>query len=133
MKIYKLTDRIKVQISDVTFWLSPLSADQKAELMSQTKIVKGEEKTDGWKVTLLTLKYSIKAIEGLVDVDDEPYQLSFDPDGTLSLDCVNELMQIECSTDLMLAATSLMNKIKDPELPGVKVTLPASKKKSVSE
>jgi hypothetical protein len=78
MIIYKMSDRIPVEIGELRFWISPLSYGQKMDLSNCSSVVSGEQKIDGVKFASLLLKYSIKEIEGLTNFDGTEYKLSFD-------------------------------------------------------
>lgn len=107
MKIFKTTDKIPFSIGDVKIWISPMSFGHKVEIQSTTKLKGGVEVSDGFKVALLTLKYSVKEIEGVSNADGTPYQLEFEEDGkSLTDDCVNELFQLEHSPKVIRACNS---------------------------
>ncbi len=113
-RIYRLTDRIKVKIDDITVTIRPLSKDEKAEI--QQSVIKGRAKGDFVEATrgiVLALKYAVKGIDGLIDSDDKPYQLQFDEHKNLTDDCVSELLNMEVTGKLTMVCISLANKIPD--------------------
>ena len=132
MIIYRLTDRIPIQIGEIRFWVSPLSYEQKIRLSELTKLKGGKEVIDQPRVVAHCLKFSLKEVEGLTLADGSPYVLEFDPDGSLSDASVSELLQMEKAPKLMDAVASLANEIKEWSIPGVKIDLksvrPAAKK-----
>lgn len=128
MIVYRTTDRIPVKMGEVTIWVSPFSYEQKVKLSQATKLVSGEEVMDAGKVALLSLKFSVKEVEGLVDTDGQPYELSFDADGTLTEECVGDLMQLDNSGSLAAICYKLSLQIKDHEAPGVVVKTSETRK-----
>lgn len=127
MIVYKMSDRIPVEIGDVKFWVSPLSYGQKMELASCSTMVSGEQKIDGPRFATLLIKFSVKEVEGITNFDGTPYELQFDKDGTLSQECLDEILQIEQSPGLLKAATHLFTSMTDYELDGVKIDMKAVK------
>lgn len=123
MIIYKLTDRIPVQIGDLRFLISPLSSAQKLEIISQVKMSSGKEVHDYTKQALLSIKHGVKKVEGLKCFDGSEYELEFDESGSLTDDSVSELLQMEGSDKLIIVCSTLLNQIKEVNLEGVKVEL----------
>jgi len=134
VKIYRLSDRIRVQIGEITFLISPLTYHQKTEIVSNVTRSGGLEMQSAAQMAYLAIKYSVKGIEGLIDSENNPYQLSFNENG-LTDECVSEIFQLGCKDKLMEVVGSLINKIEDPGIEGVKVILPGdsieTKKKTV--
>jgi hypothetical protein len=120
MIIYKITDRIPIVMGEVKVWISPLTFAQKAALGAATVLRGGKEVTDGFKAAMLSLKYSVKEIEGVQGADGNPYELDFESDGTLTDDCANELFQLECSPLLVKACAKMSNGLSD-EIEGVTI------------
>lgn len=109
-KIYRLTDRIKVKVDDIIITISPLSIQQKSE-------VEAEGASGGsaalLKASLKALKYAIKDIEGLENAEGSAYKLEFDPDGSLSDACLDDLFNVQQSLKLITIALNLVNNIPD--------------------
>lgn len=122
MKVYKLTDRIPVKIDGVTFMVAPLSFEQKAEILSCKKIVKGEETEDHAKMVQLSIKYSVKSVSGLQNADGSEYQLEL-VDGVLSDACISELLSLSIQGKLATACANLMNGISKYDIEGVDIDL----------
>lgn len=113
-RIYRLTDRIKVKIEDVTVTVRPLTKDEKAEI--QQSVIRGRAKGDFKEATqgiVLALKYAVKGIEGIVDSDDKPYQLQYDENKNLTDDCVSDLLNMQHTNKLTMVCIALANKIPD--------------------
>lgn len=141
MKVFRTTDRIPLKIDTLTFWISPLSYHQKAEILSQVVSISGEEKQNYGKMVFLSVKFAVKKVEGLEDSDGKPYRLEFDGE-VLSDDSVNDLLQLDCQAKLTQTCANLMNGIRDSKIEGVEFDLKnvmsgtakgESKKKSVTE
>jgi hypothetical protein len=123
MIVYKMDDRIPVVIGDAKFWVSPLSYEQKIQLAGQTKIKAGEEVSDPVKAALLTLKFSVKEVEGLKCADGSDYHAELDPSGILTDACVSEIFQLETAIPLVTACTALAGSVKEHDIPGVKIDM----------
>lgn len=121
--VYKRTDKIPVKIGPVKFLISPMSWAQKTEILSLTKMVSGQEIPDNFKMAYLSLKYSIKNIEGAVFSDGSEYKLSFDESGNLTDDSLGELLELPCKAELLQVVTAFLNGIHDPKIKGVEVKL----------
>jgi hypothetical protein len=123
MIIYRLTDRIPVEIGEVKFWLSPLSYSQKVVLAELYQMKAGVEHQDTHRAVLLSIKYSVKGVEGIKQSDGSDYALSFDADGTLSDQCVQELLGIDQAKQLVDACQYLSLVIKEHQIEGVRIDL----------
>lgn len=111
-KILRLSDRVKLKIKDVTFYLAPLSNDKKIEISSCTKMQSGEVVFDHARAQHIYLKHSLKDIEGIETYDGEVYKLEFEGD-SLTDDCVSEIFSLEQRGDLMSCAWQILNGIPD--------------------
>jgi len=135
MIIYKTTDRIKVKIGEVTFHLSPLTWDQKQDILNDAKLSEG--KPSNRNSTYKSLKYAIKSVEGISLADGTAYQVDLD-NGILSDACVEDILNLELSPKLILACYSMVqgvpNNIYNPmtgeKIEGVEIVRKDSKKKS---
>ncbi len=86
-KIYRLSDKIRLAVDDLTITISPLSIHQKAAIEDAAR----DGSAKGlMQASALAIKYAVKSIDGLEDSDGKPYGLNFDEDGTLSEDIVND-------------------------------------------
>ena len=138
MIIYKPSDRILLKIGDISLKVSPLTALQKANLMSLTKMSAGREVADTSLMAIMTIKYSVKEIYGVdaTFADGTEFSLSYDPDGTLSEESLTAIMQIlDNGTLTQIAAQLLTTGVQSIKVPGVEVDAGKSvevKKKSAS-
>jgi hypothetical protein len=125
VKIYRLTDRIPVQIGDATFWLAPLSGHQQTELLQMTVLQGGEEKFRALDHAKKAISMSVKRVEGITYSDDEPYVLSFvdnDESKELTAECAEELMRLDGADKLVrVCGQFALQDIRDPKLEGVTV------------
>lgn len=125
MKIYTMADRLTVKIGELTFKLAPLSYKQKTEIRGLYTIGKKED------AAILTMKYSIKDVDGLETISGEKFKLSFDENG-LSEESLDNLLNSMEAPKLILACANLMDAIPnvmvvpgtDKPLEGVKIIDP---------
>jgi hypothetical protein len=135
MMVYRTSDRIPVSVGELKFLLSPLSAEQKNSLMDCKKMQGGQEVVDSIGLAYLAIKYAVKGVEGLESSDGSPFVLDFDPDGTISKECVEVLFELsmESGGKLSNVCSSLINGVNfAAKVPGVEVDLKgviSSKKK----
>ena len=117
--IYRKTDKIKVQIDDISIKVTPLSYSEKMEINELMSKALTEKKMkyamDG---TILAIKYSLKAITGLETPDGESYQLEMD-NKQVTDDCINDLLNMKYSQKLAAVCASLVHgvghEIVDPQ------------------
>jgi hypothetical protein len=119
--VLKMSDRVNVKIGKVSFSLAPMNYLQKQSIAACTRMVGGIEELDLLSSQALYLKLSVKEVKGLMGYDKKPYELEFEGD-TLTDDCVSEIMNIEQSQTLAVAAWSFLNGIdKDADIDGAKI------------
>lgn len=140
-KIYRTSDRIKIKVGGddgIILTVSPLNQHQKTEI--QQHLIKSQITKDPTSATLgvtLALKYAVKAIEGIEDMDGNKYQLALQ-DGMLTDDCVQDLLNMELIGPVMMVCSALsngvpkkfMNSITGKELPDVEIIKAESEKKT---
>lgn len=137
-KVFKRSDRIAVKVGDLTFKLAPMTIDQKTEC--QQAFLKGNSKADLKELTkgiILSLKYSVKSVDGLVDANDEPYKVSLDDKGNLTDECIDDLLNLQTGKQLTQICASLTNGIPSEfiddngnKLEGVEILKTSSAEKS---
>lgn len=135
MKIPRLGSKFKVTIQDAIFTVEPLSYEKKAEMGNFTRILAGKEIVDTRKVAHFMIKHSVKAIEGVYDLDNEKYELEFDGD-CLSDNCASEIGLMLISAELQLACMSVasgnyenvINPVNGEVLEGIKIEYVKKKK-----
>jgi len=106
-KIYRLSDRIKLNVDDLEVTIGPLSIHQKAcveEVAASSSLI---------KASIEAMKYAIKDIKGLSDKDGNEYELQRDENGDLSEETLNDLFNLENSYKLVAISLNLVNSIPD--------------------
>lgn len=129
IKVYRLSDRLKLKIGELTFEVAPMTYGQKLEVSQAMTHQGGEQLQDVGKATYLTIKYSVKNVTGIVYPDGSKWKPRFEEDGTLTNELVEELLSLHIKDDLIFACISLMSdfggKVKNPttgeELKGVEI------------
>lgn len=108
-KIYKLSDRKKIQIDDITISVAPLSLDNKSKAMAML--------TEGQKTQNIVLlneaiyyvvQCSLKSLEGVTDSNDEQYKLAFDTEGILTKECLQDLTNMDLTQKLLTVCGQLL-------------------------
>jgi hypothetical protein len=115
-RIYKQSDRIELSFGDIKIKVKPLSYSEKTEI--QSLLVEGQTEKNVQKLqdaTILSLRYALKSIEGVIDSNDEPYQLQFEEDGKLSLESVEDLCNMELSAKLLNSCASFISGVPTEE------------------
>lgn len=107
-RIYRLSDRIKVKIDDITVTISPLSNHQKAEIQTQLLGLHRGDLHAATKGMLLSMKYAVKDIEGLEDADGE-YKCQFDENGHITDETLEDLYNLENSVKLLQVCQELVS------------------------
>ena len=126
MIIFKTTDRVPVKIADVTFWISPLTLDQRRQINDLTKLSGGAEKVDGFSAAEYYVKFGVKSIDGLTLADGSAYQCAYGEDGTLDDATLGDIFQLGCFSQLITACTNL-SAIAANKIEGVSIDLKAVK------
>lgn len=103
-RIYKCTDKIPVKIHDLSVKISPLTFEQKS--LCQSLILTGKQ----MDAAFYALQCSLKELSGVENADGSEYKLQIE-DGIISKDCMNDLLNLEESSDMQLVAISLLNGI----------------------
>lgn len=112
LKVFKRTDKIEIKVgADVSFFVSPMSYLQKGEIAATFFNEGGKMIQDRFKAVFLTLKYSIKDVKGLVSSDGEEYKLSFDNNGNLLDEVVDEILNTPITEEVATIANNLINGI----------------------
>lgn len=110
-RIYKRTDKIRVQIDDIVAVISPLTLDQKTEV--QSKMALGTVKKDLQMVTegvVLAVRYGLRAVEGIQDANGKPYKLEIQDD-MVTRECVSDLFNLEMHKKLVMICSGLVSKV----------------------
>lgn len=105
MIVYTKNDRIKVKMNDLVITLAPLTYMQKSN-------VQNEINKDPMSGSVLTLKYCIKGIDGLQNVDGSKYELQFENE-MLTDEAIDDLTNIHGIESLYIAALNLVNGVPE--------------------
>jgi hypothetical protein len=107
MKIYSPKDRFKVSVESlgIAFVLASLTAKQKGDVLACVTTKGGNQLQDRWEMVKLSLKYSVKGLEGFEDGDGEPLKLIFDDGGNLSDESVDVLLNMGAGQAVMIASS----------------------------
>jgi len=112
MKIYRKTDKISIDIDDVTIKVSPLTYEHKVIVQDQMLQAATGDVKAGLEGAKLAIKYSLKELSGAELADGTPYELELE-NGVLSDDCVEDLTNSGMNTKLTLVCISLLTGIRD--------------------
>lgn len=104
MKIFSTSDRIPFVIGEVRFLISPLTWRQRGELLALMQ-GGGKEAVDRYAFSANCLKFSIKGISGVTQSDGTPYVLEFDENGSLTDECVSDIMSLDSVAELLKVCT----------------------------
>jgi hypothetical protein len=93
----------------IVFVVKPLSYQEKVELQSFTKVQSGVETRSQLEEAKTCLAMAVKEVQGLyTDKENKvPYQLTFEPNGRLTDECVSELLNIPVSPQLIMGCLAL--------------------------
>jgi hypothetical protein len=108
-KIYRLKDRIPVQIDDIVFLVSTLTYEQKEEIQ-MILFNASRDPLAAVRASRLAIKYAVKGVRGIEDQDGNPYELSFE-NGVLTNETIDELFNLEETTKLAVVCSTLLNGI----------------------
>ena len=106
--VYRNTDRIKLKIHDVLFSVKPLSYKEKADITSTISLDGGMQTEDTMSSVQKIMKYSVKEVKGISYPDGTPLKLKFDDNDHLEEDSIDELLNMEITTDLTTALYGFM-------------------------
>ncbi len=134
-RIFRASDRIPVQIDDITVTIAPLTFNQKIELQS-IMISAGKEPLNALKGARLAVKYAVKAVAGIKDMGGNEYKVAMGDDGLITDECVDELLNLQEQPKLIALCSQLIagvpKEIMDPStqqpMKGVTVEAAPAKK-----
>ncbi len=125
MKAFKSTDRIKIQVelidskkkkTKAAFLLAPLTKDQKVAVVGSFKMEGGKVIQSGITMTLMAIKFALKGIEGVEGADGAPYKLSFDAEGNLDDNTLDDILNIPVLSAVIINGAMAMTKGVPTEL-----------------
>ncbi|MFW7381475.1 MAG: hypothetical protein ACOH5I_21885 [Oligoflexus sp.] len=127
MIIWPFNELIPLKIGDLTFKISQLSVEQKM-LLSQflSQIDKDNAEIGGLRAGKRAVQLCLKEVSGLSNPDGSPYQLQKDPQGYLTDNCVEEILGLNVSGQLISICLGLFHgftgeckDIQGNQIPGV--------------
>lgn len=123
-----------MDIGGIVFHLSPLSWNQKQDILNETTLHEGEPTNRN--STYKCIKYAVKKIDGVTLSDGTAYAVEIE-DGVLSDSSVEDILNLELSPTLIMACYSLIhgvptevrNPVTGEKVEGVSIVKSDSKKK----
>lgn len=112
-KILSTKSTFTLKIDDLKFTLKPLNYMHRLEL-DECFIQKGGSNLQKlYRSQSILIKYSLKSVKGIKNHDDSDYELEFNDDGSLTDDCVNDIMNIQQRHKLTTAAMNVLNGVME--------------------
>ena len=111
MIIYTQQDRIKISIHEVDLIVKPLSYKEKINWSNCITNSGGSQNENALTGLGLLLKFSLKEIHGITYSDGTAFTLEFDEANNLTDECIDNLMNLEMTTDLITVMYSLLKGI----------------------
>lgn len=110
--VYKTSDRIKIKVDDIVLYVSPLKYHDKNKI--QALLVSGDVDSIMQGATQ-ALKCAIKDVKGLKLADDHlaDYKLTFDDNGELSDESLDDLMNLQYNAKFSNICLKLVDGIPD--------------------
>jgi hypothetical protein len=119
---------IKVEIEDATFWVNPLTSQQRQEILNFKRTKSGEPEVDVFEMSKRALKYGLKKAQGLLLPDGSEFKLKYEDGYLCDEHCT---LLVDASAAVHTLALKLSQGIAPETGPGIKVSYEApSKKKS---
>lgn len=134
-KIYRITDRIPIKIDTLSISISPLTFDQKTELQT-IMMAAAKDPMHAMTGARLAVKYAVKSVSGIEDLDGNDYQVDLEDDGTLTTESVDALFNMEETAKIIAVCSQLIagvpKVIMDPTtkapMVGVSIDMPKKSK-----
>ncbi len=106
-RIYRTSDRIPVKVDDITVTIAPLTFAQKTELQT-IMLSAAKDPMNAVKGARLAIKFAVKSVAGLEDVNGDKYEVALDSEGLLTDECVDELLNLQEQPKLIALCTQLI-------------------------
>lgn len=125
MIVYRPSDRIPVKISELTFWLAPLTFQQKVHMEDLAMQVQGKKIVDLAQLSFLSVKYCLKILDGDIKYSDgSQFKLEFDKDGILTDDSTNDVLNLgRISLTLIKSCTAMLQDIATAKIEGAEIDI----------
>ena len=93
--IYRTSDRIEIKIDDFKIKIKPMSFEEKSQVIAEIqKAQQTKDMASLQKASLMPIRLALKSIEGVEDINGEPYSLQFDENNHLTDECLNEVLSL---------------------------------------
>jgi hypothetical protein len=109
-KIFRTSDRIPVKIDTITVTVAPLTFDQKTELQT-VMLSASKDPMNAVRGARLAVKYAVKKVDGLEDMDGVRYDVELGEDGLLTDDSVDTLLNMQEYPKLIAVCSQLISGI----------------------
>ena len=106
-RIFRASDRIPVKIDDIVITIAPLTFNQKIELQA-IMMSAGKDPLNALKGARQAVKYAVKAVSGIKDMDGNEYNVAMGEDGLITDDCVDELLNLQEQPKLIALCSQLI-------------------------
>lgn len=114
--IYRKNDRVSVVIDGIEVKISPLTHAQKTELQDHMMKAVNGDMGAAMDSVRLSVKYCLKDIKGVFYLDDDgekrEYRLEIE-DGSLSDDCIDDVLNMPISAKLNSVCASMLAGVPD--------------------
>lgn len=132
-KVYRISDRIRIDVEGLVVTISPLTFAQKAEIQA---LAASGDFMKAMQSARIAVKYAVKGVEGLEYPDGTAFNIELS-EGSLSDETVDELFNVPQSEKLAFACMNLLGSIPkdfiDPhtgeKMKGVKIVKESPGKK----
>lgn len=135
--IFRISDRIRYKIDDLEVAIRPLSYGEKMGLQQSMIKASQGDMAMAMDAVVETVKLALKEIKGIKNSDGSDYTLEFTPEGKVTDDCIDELLNLPHRDKLTLLCSAFLNgvptKVVNPQtgeaIEGVKYIEPVKKAK----
>ena len=132
--VYEADTLVEAKIGDISFYLKPLTYEEKAKISSLQSMKSGEVDDNQMRATFFAIKYSMRNCKGLIKTDGSEYKFKFDPDGYISNESVDTIINTPLYPEIMLMCSQMVQGIPTVILspdggkhPNIDIILPDAK------
>ncbi len=138
MKILKSTDIVTFKYEGVEIDASPIPYEKRIEAARFTKLVKDKIETDYAQQSFFYVKHSVKGMRGVTDARDQPVELEFGPDGSLTDASAQEVFAVVTSIKTLVVKfntladqriPTLLNPLTGEQIEGLEIVVSAPEAK----
>lgn len=126
---------VQVQVADLTFHLSTLTFEQRADAMAiagslrDPNLAESDKYRTMFKMQGDILRQALKRVDGLENEDGSAYELKFDANGELAQACLDDIMNLDLNMQQLFEACGRLINPQQGEVDGVEVEAPKKSKK----